>query len=331
MQKAVSQRAYRRHVWVLALALFLMVLPAVSTAQFQAGQGSATLELDPRNPRPTSQVEVSLNAYSFDQSGATIRWYVDGALQSEFNDRRSLPVETGALGSAQTVRADLTLRNGQRISASRTIRPADVDLVVESTSYTPNFYRGRALPSNGADVRIVAVPHIPQNYARDELVYEWTINNNVALGGPTRGAESYTFTLSFMPVDVGLAVYTPSGEYVTGNFITIDPAQPEVHFYGTNPLRGVLPNALASPYTLSAEEITLRAEPYFMPPITLQGNGRSQWHLDSAPIENTDEDPQLLTLRQTGGSGEARISYELEYDASFIQRARGALTITFGE
>lgn len=313
----------------LVLCCFVTFAPAAH-AQFSGSaiQQNAELELNPQYPEPFEQVTASLNAYAYDTQGASIRWYIDGTEETEAQNSRELKFTTGALGSAQTVRSTVIFPDGQSISASRTIKPSRLDLIIEADTLVPPMYRGRALPSSGSTVRAIAVPATAASV--NTLSFTWRLNGKVLFGGPIRGKDVAVFTA---PADgnpyLSVEIADQNGSVFMKKTTELPIAAPEMRFYEDNPLRGTSRNALLSPHFLVGDEIVVRAEPYYMASDIFSKNPYTTWSIDGRKVENPSDDAQLITLRKGEGSGRFRVNFDIRNAANLLQGGEGEFLITF--
>src|SRR5204862_2475166 len=130
---------------------------------------------------------------------ATITWQVDGKTVESGVGVRALSIRTGAVGASQTVTV-LVRPSGttDTLRATLTITPAEVDLLAESSSYTPEAYQGKALFTAGSQITITAIPNFVDGSGKqippEKLVYNWQRN----FEGVSRasGYGKYTFGIS---------------------------------------------------------------------------------------------------------------------------------------
>jgi hypothetical protein len=311
--------------------LFFFLFPFMLHAQSFIPTGETTLTLTPASPQPGKEFEARVEAYAYDLSRARISWSVDGAVHEEYADEQVITLQTPALGVPQKIAVRVTEASGSVHTALKTITPSAIDLVVESDTRVPHFYKGRALPSPGSSVRLIASPSIytPAGVlvGADKLVYTWTINNNVAKSGP--GQNTFTTT---MPTSGSLLVEI-TGETMDGNarytnIEEVSATEPHNLFYEDNPLHGLARNALPAEFTLLEDEISIKAEPYFVSS-DIFNNVLYSWTLGGTSIINPNSDPQTLTLRKTGGTGSSRIEFSIRNLSSLLQAAASAFTVYF--
>lgn len=134
----------------------------------------------------------------------------------------------------------------------------DIDLLIEADTYVPSFYKGRAEPTAGSSMRLAA---IPSDYG-PVTKYLWNVNGNLL------NVSDQTITIT-VPSNVNEMIVTVSAIDQNGNSIGktteyIPVSLPSVSFYEVNPLRGASSIAIAQRLNLIGEEVSVRAEPYFL-------------------------------------------------------------------
>ena len=136
----------------------------------------------------------------------------------------------------------------------------------------------------------------------------------------SRGRTSVTATAA--PVVVGIMLTRPERAR------RITPTEPKNLFYEDNPLHGLAQNALPAEFTLLEDEISVRAEPYFVSQ-DIFTNATYDWTIGGVAVANPNADPQVLTLRKTGGAGSALVGFSIRNLSSLLQAASSAFTVYF--
>jgi len=133
--------------------LIFAALPAY--AQFDTSEGALSISPNPQYPLPNSTVQLTAESPLLDLANSDIEWTVNGAAAGS---GQSIKLTVGAPGSATNVSVSVSGQSGDD-SAQLTLIPTSIDLLWEADSYTPPFYRGRAVPTSGSTIRLFAVPH----------------------------------------------------------------------------------------------------------------------------------------------------------------------------
>ena len=316
---------------VVLLAFFasLLFLGTFVFVHAQSLPTNASLQLTPQFPEPQKEVRVSLNAYSVDTTGATISWYVDGVEMKGLRNEREISITTGGLGSSQSVRALVTRGGTTILSLSKEVRPVVLDLVIESNSYVPYFYKGRALPTPSSRIRVVAIPQTGKAGSPSNFTYTWKQNGNVVFGGPILGKQVAEFDLTlFAGNTIEVSVADGTRTVIGKRIITIPRVEPEVHFYTDNPLRGLSGRAVGDDFVMLGDEETIHAEPFFLDYRGSLQSSSFSWQINGAEA-NPNTDHHTMTLRKVGGEGTARLEVLIQTITKIPQYVRGGFTLFF--
>ena len=192
-----------------------------------------------------------------------------------------------------------------------------VTLVVESNTYTPYFYNGRAVPIEGSEMRVIA--HTASNAA---VSYEWMVNNvRMDEDGPV-----ITFVTPLAgTLLIGVTARDGAGGVLGSDQRFIPFAEPEVHFYEHNPLRGISRVTISDQHVFASSESTVRAEPYYMSNPQNTDAHRIRWRVNGSTVE-PNSDPFTLTL-QSDAVGRFRIDFEIINTQILTQVANGSFNV----
>ncbi|MDC1205590.1 hypothetical protein N8083_01960 [Candidatus Pacebacteria bacterium] len=310
--------------------VFSLLLTATHYVHAQSSFNVTNLNIiaSPAYPEPFAEVELKLDAYSINTTGSTISWFIDGVEQIDARNTRKMNLIVGDLGETVAIRVELKPLQGAAITIKHKITPARVDIVVEADTLVPLHYKGRALPSNGSIVRAIALPATGVDPAT--LTYKWSVNNSPLYGGSLVGRNVALFKAPLkdemlLSVEVG----NRDGTVLTSKTTHIEIPEAELHFYEDNPLRGLSRNAIRSPHTLVGDEITVRAEPYFMSKDIFALSPHIEWKIDNETIANPSENPQTITLRGDGGNGRFTVDFHIRNLANILQGVQDDFIIAF--
>lgn len=324
-------------VAVSILVLLALATTSVSFAQFQATNpvppsdtagGAATLEelfmqLAPKSPQPNSRAVVEIKAPSLNIGSLEIEWLENGKLVDGGIGKTTHSFTSGKAGSVTVFTARVKTVSGNIKEKSITVRPAAVDLVWQTPSTVPPFYKGKALYPLFGRLSVVALPEIfdqdGQRIPDSSLVYTWTKRNEVQ--GKLSGYGRNVFNLASpelrFPFTVGVAVELADGTAVANETITIDTSEPTVRVYENSPLYGVLFNReLGENASLVGQEAVFDVYPFFF--------GRSRNKLTYAWYVNGNNSSDFtgpsITLRKTGTeTGISRVSVQVSNGELFTE------------
>lgn len=284
----------------------------------------------PQFPGANSTVEVSLDDYSLNTAGASIAWYVNNTELTKFRNARSATLQTGALGERVTVRVALTRNNLPPLTATLNIIPTKVDMILESSTYVPSFYKGRALPSSESLVRAIAIVHDGTETPDTTYTYTWSLDETVLLGGPVKGKNVLNFTMPhFDDKRLIVEVFATDGTIVGRQSLTLNASRPELHFYEQSPLRGLFQKEVTDPFTLIGNETTIYGEPYFINTNSNDGALEFTWNIDGERVASDTTAPNAITLRHVGGGGNAEVSLKVIKNERIPQFVKKTFQIFF--
>lgn len=298
---------------------------------------SVILTTDPQYPGPLQDVSLALSSASTDLSRAAISWYVNGVLAKKGTGETALKVHSGRVGEKTTVDVVVMMVEGVRADKEVIINPADLDLLWEADSYTPPFYKGKALPLPSSNIKIVALPSFfsgGKQLDPKTFVYSWKNE-----GTDTRfvndsgyGRSILRTTMPLLPRDMIVTANVSSlgGSITTEKQVAVTPETPHILFYESNPLEGVLyENTIAGGTTIGNEDFSIKAEPYyFSRSDRLAGKLTYGWSLNGKPI--TPDTNEGVTFRRVGdGVGSFVATLDLRSLANIFEQASESLTLSF--
>ena len=298
---------------------------------------SVAVSLNPRYPRPLQQFTISVENYSIDISRAEISWYIDDVLIERGVARKQFTTKMGELGSVTNVRVELRTANGGIILKEISLEAIDVNLIWEADTVTPPFYRGKPLATITAPITVTAIPNFYENGVAlnpGELIYKWKHNYEPLEDKSGFGMSTLSFTGAnlfnedFVTVEVSNLDNTLAMERT----LILRPSDPVIAFYPVNPLSGAnYQHALSEEIDLTEQEIVLEAVPYYFSRQSYEDDTlHFTWLLNGATVESNPDQQRWITLRQEGGSGQARVTAEVsDPNNRFLSLAQSIL-INFG-
>src|SRR3989338_8759270 len=176
--------------YLLLLFLFPISASAVSPS-------SILVNIAPESPAPNESVNISLNSYVSNLDSISISWSVGGKTVASGTGKKSIAVTAPAAGKEMRVSANVMLPDGN-IEKVMLIRPTVMALLWQANdSYVPPFYRGKALPSTGGEIKIVALPEAKGTSPRN-LVYNWKKDYTNDAPASGYGKNFYLFTQYYL-------------------------------------------------------------------------------------------------------------------------------------
>mgnify|MGYP007100934271 FL=1 len=315
------------------LLLAFLVLPLFTHAQFLGNLNGVTINLTPQHPRPHQTVEATVRSGNVDVSSATIVWLINDELLQQESGGTSFIFETPAEGQMQQLTVLVKTIDGQVLSDTVAIRPASVTLLWEARTWTPPFYKSRALYTPGSTIVVEARASIEgsdgRKYEPNELLYTWRRNDSVL--GNQSGLGKSTLIIEgpkFFSDDVmSVEVSTPDRSIIATSAALIETRDPLVLLYEEDPLLGVVYNrSVENDHVFRAtQQISLVAAPFYMDARKL--NDRSltyEWQVQGRKIETNANRPSYVTLSfTTADDFSANASVSVEHISHLLQAATG--------
>ncbi len=321
------------------LIIFLVSLFIFGGDKALAISPSVGVSVSPESVAPGDLVTIKLESFSTDLNRAEIIWRVDGVILLEGIGQKEYSVTAKDLGDQTKVEITVNTTNGIPVLKTVFINPQSIDLLWEAIdSYTPPFYKGKALPSRGALIKTSVVPFLKGSRGTlsnpNSLVYNWEQNYKPYPSVSGYGKSFYVFRNTFLQKEELLKVKasTVDGTLTASNSVNISFFNPEILFYEKRPAVGVMFNeSKNSGLTLTESEISLLAVPYFSSTKTkvgvLDGTLGLSWEINDSPVSS--DKPDVLTVRKPEGeSGYSIINFQVN-SPYLYQNKEQSLRISF--
>jgi hypothetical protein len=298
---------------------------------------SLSIDLSPQNPAPNQAVQLTLHASGIDLADSTIVWMAGGKTIAQGIGKDFVGVVAGALGSETPIEADVSTPDGTFYSAQVTVAPTQLDVLVDSDSYTPPFYLGRALPSPGTDLLFQAIAHFKRpdgtTIPDSQITYTWKQGGEVLGGISGRGRSSATIPVQHLSGDniVTVDAVSSDGSRSAETTATVPLVEATVDLYEDHPLYGLLfNNALGAFARIAENEMTFAAIPYFAQ-IAGPNDPRLSyaWRVNDTAIARSVTSPSEITINADNSTGQAALSLDLTHADNYLMSASGAWNINF--
>jgi hypothetical protein len=245
-------------------------------------------------------------------------------------------MHTGALGQKTTVDIIIFTAAGAQIDKQIIIAPAEIDLLWEAQTYTPPFYKGKALPTFKSLVRVTAIPRWntltsdPTQYS-----YKWTYNRIQGMAGGL-GKNSVVVPAGWPSSQVPIAVETSFAESADSTWTgyqntTIPTSNPKLMFYEQAPLLGIqFDQALSGVKNKSGNEVVIRAVPYFFSTDNYLNNELIYtWRINGNNVA-TGMDAMNMTIPKQGKGAETyNIGLRIQNPKRILQEGNAQAGISF--
>lgn len=315
----------------------LNLLPKLTDIRALAIRDLLDVKVSPSNPGPNETVRITIESYISDMNKATIIWSLNGSVALQGVGKTSFSFKNGASGKTTSLVVSILTNDNESIVKEFSWTPIGVTLLWEADTYTPPFYRGKALLSPQAFVKMVAIPDNTgtQNaLGAGNLVYVWEKSGTAIQSVSGYGKNSFSFVGPKPYDETSIKVRTSSIDNTVNSEtrVYLSLSNPFILFYEKDPLLGVWYNKpIDAEATLNKKELSLNAEPYFFSNEARTGKTASTlkyiWSINGSEIPN---DGRTITLRNdTGAKGKSLVSLAMRGVTKTFQSASRNLHINF--
>ncbi|MFA5841614.1 MAG: hypothetical protein WC835_01460 [Candidatus Paceibacterota bacterium] len=325
---------------LILLGSFIFPAQKISVVSAQGiGTDPVLVEMEPEFPKPEETVSIKLTSYSTDLDRAKIVWTLNGKTVKSGVGGKTFSFGMGPAGKSVTFGVTVDSQDIGIFEKKVTLNPAQVDILWQAIdSYTPPFYRGKALPAKMSKIRVLAMPDMKTKSGgavkSTDLIYKWTLGDAPMLDSSGYAKNFADFSLDFVSSDASVKVNASSikeAGLVAENIAYFTTVDPKIIFYENKPLKGIsYENAAGNSFDLKNNEVSIVAEPYYF---TSQ-NGRSSlsynWLINGIPTQPVNQRSLVLRIGDQK-SGSSEISLGVKQVSRFLQAANKTFTINFGQ
>lgn len=316
----------KRSIFTLSI-LFLFVIARATFAQVGSSPSDIEVSMYPETPAPNESVTVSVVSYITDINSADITWILNGQTSKSGKGLKTYTFNAGADNTTTVLTIRVKTGDGQTIENTLRIKPTSVDLVWQSESYTPPFYKGKALFSFQNKITFIALPHLRNSSGAEispkNLIYTWKKNGSVQQNDSGFGKNTFTVQPSVIARQLDISVEVTSQDSSSRGFamISANPTDPFILFYKKSPVYGIeFQKALSGTEDLKDNrEITVVGIPFFFGVTEPWQNLSYKWAINGKQIDS-DLSQTTRIFRQTEGtSGKSNISLSITHGSKILQ------------
>ncbi len=279
------------------------------------------VQINPEVPEPGQSVKVTMGSYVFSLDELYVEWQENGVTKLVGFGEKIFKFNAGKIGETKVV--SVLVRNtkeGDIIYKKQIVsKPSGLDIIWQATdSYTPPFYKGKALPSTEGIVKIIALPTFQVGtkiVSPKDVIYNWKRNYNLVAQASGYGKNVISIKQSYLTDEERISVVAnePSEGGTANGSLLIKPFDPKIIFYKKDPLLGIdFSTGINTETSLSTNDTTLVAIPYFISPLNiLDSDLQYTWKLNDSEI-NTPTIKNQLVLRGTQDPGVATLELVIE-------------------
>jgi hypothetical protein len=320
--------------------ILILILVFTSMGAFVNAQVRNTdivLSISPEYPSPNQNVNATLSSYVVSLDKANISWSINDQEMSVGVGKKSFSFKIGDSGSPTVLFATIETIDGQNLSKTITITPADVDMLWEAyDAYVPPFYKGKALAPSQGQFKVVAMSNLVNQSGKvnmNNLSYIWKKDDKVQSNSSGWGKSSFIFQNSYLDRDnsVEVKVSDISGNTNASGRITLNTTNPKILFYKNDPQLGTKwETVLNNGTTIDKDGEILVVEPYFFSPKNINTSELTfDWFLNKGKIA-TPSPKNILSIKpEAGQSGSATIKLEINNINTLFQTMSKQINVQF--
>jgi len=293
------------------------------------------VKISPSNPGPNEPVSITVESYLSDLQKAMIMWSKNGKKLQQGIGKTKFSFQNGPSGEITKISMTLITNTGISVTREFSFNPVGVTILWEADTYTPPFYKGKALMSTQAFVRVAAIPDKVSTgtSGAGNLVYNWEKNGNIdqSASGYQKNIFAFNGPIPLTRTNVRLQVSSIDDSINSEMHINIPLIDPIILFYEKRPLDGVwYNNSITKEFDLSKKEISINAEPYFFSNERIKkSNLEYGWALNGSVIKNQGN---VITLRNDKNiKGSSNISLKMINRGRTFQRSSAGVKMNVSE
>ena len=331
-----------RYFFSILFVLSLLVTASTTYAQkFQPPvKTEINVDMSPENPGPNQLVSVFITSYGTNLDYAFMTYKVNGKTEKTGHGIKTFQFVTGDMNTTTTLDIVVNTIEGEIVTQTIKVSPTSVDLIWQSRSYVPAFYKGKALFSHQNLITFVALPHMIGSNGGEinakNLVYQWKKNGDVVDNASGYGRDTYTLVGSLISrsLDISVQVTSPDADGVGFARIVANPIEPSIVFYEKSPLYGIeFQKALTETVSLNdSKEVAITAVPFYFGTTDSSSPELSyKWSINNNAINDNTESTTRVFRQKEGTSGTSYISLAIENSRKILQYASSGFNLKFGK
>lgn len=325
--------------YLLITLLLITIFPLFSYSQAIPGENFLQITAYPENPEPFQSIHINLQSYLYDLDRSNIIWSVNGVVKKNETGLKDFDIIAGKSGQKTTVTASVqTPEDGiQNISTSFT--PSVVDLIYEPFSYTPPFYKGKALNPNQGKVLVTAIPELitttGEKIPTKNIIFSWRKDGIVQQTASGIGKNTLIFegTIPIRDTSIQVKVSSLDGNLSAIKQVNITNVSPKIIFYENNPVYGIMfNNAIKGNVTMLGNEFSIMSVPYYFSADTGASPSLDYtWSMNGRTVTTQTPKNSFATRIDTPRTGTANIGLKISNNIRIFQFIDDSFNISFSE
>ncbi|MEI6553084.1 MAG: hypothetical protein WCO09_00790 [bacterium] len=306
-------------------------------AQIKEIKEQLDITVSPEVPKPGEDITINVESYGLDLNSTNIQWMINGKEKLKGAGAKTFKFNVGNSGESRVI-LNISPKDQPQIVRFFIFNPSNVDLLWEAETYTPPFYKGKALLTTEASATMVAIPNFIDGNSRvndSNVVYKWSIDREVQGDYSGYGKNYFKYTTDVLPIDKEIEVEAyPAGQDTRKGVGTtqLTTLNPFVLFYEDNPVNGVMFNySLVDQIDLgSRTESKVSVFPYNFSTTDKNSNLDYSWYINSEKID-VPLTTNSITIKRNANkiANEANITVGVENPTHMMQSTQSVLDFIF--
>jgi len=302
------------------LLMLLLVMPSLNFAQVLPELVTAddiVVELDPRVPGPYEKVDLTLKSFVINPDTSYITWIENGENVGAETGLKQMTVTTGDIGEPVFIEIRIRYQQLDEVVKRIRLQPGSLDLLWQAeNSYTPPFYRGKALPSSESTLKVLALPFDFSDNDQYNYVWEYQAQVDQAASGFRQNIyriDNRFFDKGFL---IDVTATRRDGGFQATKELSLPRYDPEVHFIAY----------------INDDYVLVEAVPYYFSTNFFSRDVLLEWEIDRVPYFSDPSDDlryNQIFLSPADGSGSSRVEAKILHDTKLLQEAERGITVRY--
>lgn len=292
-----------------------------------------SVDVSVTNPQPGQAFNISVTSYSTNLNAARVSWYTNSSLLVSGIGETVASFVSPQAGESLVIDLIIETQEGNTIEKSFEIAPALVDLIYETQTYTPPFYKGKAVYTHQSTAIIHALPKIIEEGERkrdDDLIYTWEVNGSVQQDSSGYGKNILYFNTGILSTtsDITVTVESATSNQIAINSLVLEPHDSEILLVQEHPLYGLMDNSTNGTISTGSNDVIVHAIPLFFNTFLRDTSLINYiWTVNGSALGEDNNSSIIAFQTPPGESGSADVSIRAEHTRDFLQGATNRLEV----
>lgn len=315
------------------LFMFIVFGFSINNTKAQSETDQILVDVSPENPGPFDNVSLSVSSYITDLDRANILWKLNDKQVLFGIGKKDFSFTVGDSGSTSKIDINIQTEEGDVITKRLYIRSSDLDVVWEAIdSYTPPFYKGKALPGPESFVKFYAIPNtknISNKNTQQDIVYTWKQNFDSDTTSSGYGKNTFLMKFDYLGQQtntISVNAVSKNRGYTATKSVSIKPYKPEIVLYPyTDEIGTYIERALGSSFSVTGKAKLIAVPYFFSPSFPLSNSLNYVWQINGADFP-TGQAKNIINI-ESSGSGTAGLNISVTNENTYYQSAEKSANI----